>query len=88
MTNKDFIERVHAVVRGIPRGTAMAYKEVAVMAGYPRAWRAVGALMSKNYDETIPCHRVIRSDGTAGEYNKGSAKKVHILAEEGVIIKK
>lgn len=41
--------------------------------------------MKNNYDPTVPCHRVIRSDGRAGEYNRGGeAAKRELLRKEGV----
>jgi O-6-methylguanine DNA methyltransferase len=82
---KSFSERVIAVVRRIPRGKTMTYAEVARRAGSPRAARAVGSLMRKNYDPFIPCHRVIRSDGSLGEYNRGGTEaKRRLLRAEGV----
>lgn len=53
----------------------MTYAEVANKAGNPRAVRAVGTILSKNYDPEIPCHRVIRSDGKIGNYNRGGTEK-------------
>ena len=67
----SFAEKVRSVVRDIPRGTVMTYKEVAIAAGNPKAARAVANTMAKNYDKDIPCHRVIRTDGTLGGYNRG-----------------
>lgn len=72
------------VVRTIQRGHTMTYKEVAQAAGNPRAARAVGAIMRTNYDPSIPCHRVVRSDGTPGGYNRGAERKRELLWEEGV----
>lgn len=67
----------------IPKGKTLSYKEVAERSGYPRAYRAVGNVLRGNYDRNIPCHRVIRSDGTPGAYNRGgSKKKQEILDEE------
>lgn len=81
-----FKERVLAVVKAIPKGNALTYKEVAAKAGSPRASRAVGSILKSNYDPAIPCHRVIRSDGRAGEYNRGAERKVALLRSEGVTI--
>ena len=78
-----FADRVRAVVAKIPKGETMTYRQVAERAGSPRAFRAVGNILNKNYDPNIPCHRVIRSDGTTGGYNRGSEKKREILQEEG-----
>ncbi len=88
MTLKNtFTEKVKMIVRKIPKGKTLTYKEVARLAGNARASRAVGSVMKKNYDPDIPCHRVVRSNGTLGEYNKGGPKKkLLILRSEGVII--
>ena len=77
-----FASRVRDVVRRIPKGKTMTYKEVAAAAGSARAFRAVGNILNKNYDPKIPCHRVIRSDGTPGGYNRGAARKIDILWRE------
>lgn len=79
----NFAKRVYAVVAKIPRGKTMSYKQVAAKAGNPRAARAVGTLMARNYDPKIPCHRVVRSDGKVGEYNRGGpSRKIELLLEE------
>lgn len=80
----NFSKKVYDVVRKIPRGKVMTYAEVAKKAGSPGASRAVGSLMAKNYDLKIPCHRVIRSDGKIGNYNRGGPKKkFELLHQEG-----
>ena len=79
-----FSKKVYAVVAKIPKGKTMTYGQVAAKAGKPRAARAVGMLMSKNFNKKIPCHRVVRSDGKMGGYNRGgSERKLEILREEG-----
>lgn len=81
---KSFTHKVHSVVRAIPQGEVRTYKEVAAAAGNPAAARAVANIMAANYDENIPCHRVIRSDGTLGGYNRGGTKvKQDRLTSEG-----
>lgn len=79
---KNFKEKVFEVVRNISPGTVLTYKKVALLAGSPRAYRAVGNILNTNYDPEIPCHRVIRSDGKAGGYNRGEGVKKEILMEE------
>jgi len=85
----DFQKRVFSAVKKIPKGKVMSYKEVARLAGSPRAWRAVGNVLNKsaNWRAKIPCHRVIRSDGKIGGYKKGAKKKIALLKKEGVVIK-
>jgi O-6-methylguanine DNA methyltransferase len=79
-----FQDKVREVVRRIPKGTVLTYKQVAYAAGKPGAARAVANTMANNYDETVPCHRVIRSDGTLGGYNRGGIeKKRSMLRSEG-----
>lgn len=83
---KTFTEKVLEVVRKIPKGKVLTYKEVAGKAGSPGASRAVGSIMKNNYDKSVPCHRVIKSDGSLGEYNRGGTKeKARILKAEGFI---
>jgi len=84
---KTFHDKVLAIVAAIPKGSVMTYAAVAKKAGSPRASRVVGSLMKANYDPKIPCHRVIRSDGTIGDYNRGgSPRKRAILQREGVAL--
>ncbi len=85
---KSFTDKVHEVVQGIPKGKVLSYAQVAKLAGSPRASRAVGTLMRKNDNPKTPCHRVIRSDGKAGQYNRvgGTATKINRLRAEGVSI--
>lgn len=82
----DFVRRVKETVAGIPEGRVMSYAEVARESGSPGAARAVGSIMKANSDPTVPCHRVIRSDGTTGEFNRGAEMKVCLLEGEGVRI--
>ena len=84
MMTKKFSDMVKDVVRKIPRGKTLTYKEVARRAGKVRAYRAVGNILKKNYDPKIPCHRVVRSDGKVGGYNRGEKMKKEILRKEGV----
>ena len=71
----DFKEKVFQIVKRIPKGRVLTYKRVAELAGRPKAYRAVGNILNGNYSTKIPCHRVIRSDGKPGGYNRGAAKK-------------
>ena len=82
MSPSSFTTHVYEIVRSIPKGKTLTYKEVAILAGSPKAVRAVGNALNKNYDPSIPCHRVIRSDGKTGGYNRGAEAKKRILEEE------
>ncbi|OGG66727.1 6-O-methylguanine DNA methyltransferase [Candidatus Kaiserbacteria bacterium RIFCSPLOWO2_01_FULL_45_25] len=83
--NSSFSDRVRSVVRAIQAGQTLSYKEVAAKAGNPKAARAVARVMSANYDPEIPCHRVIKSDGTLGGYNRGGSAAKHAILEREAI---
>lgn len=83
----SFAIKVLGIVKRIPRGKTLTYGDVARRAGRPRAYRAVGNILNR-YDASrwgVPCHRVIRSDGTAGGYRWGTKKKERLLKKEKAI---
>jgi len=88
MRKDSFQDKVYKVVKKIPSGSVLTYKEVAERAGVPGAWRAVGNILKKNKNPRVPCHRVIRSDGKIGGYNKGTKKKIALLRRENVLVNK
>jgi len=86
---KTFKEKVVQVVQKIPRGKTLTYQEVAKQAGNEKAARAVGNIINGYYKycvannlPTIPCHRVVRSDGQIGGYILGARKKRSLLKKE------
>ena len=84
-----FQQKVWAALRTIPRGEVRTYTDIAVQIGHPSSARAVANACGKNpYAPEVPCHRVIRSDGSIGGYSAegGSEKKRAMLREEGVHI--
>ncbi len=88
---ETFKQKVLGVVNKIAKGEVLSYGEVAKRAGgLGLASRAVGTIMAKNQDKNIPCHRVVKSDGSIGEYNglrtktTGKSAKQKILESEGV----
>jgi len=86
---KSFKKSVLTIVSSIPAGKVLTYSKVAALAGNPHAARAVGAIMAVNRDKKIPCHRVIKSDGTVGRYNGLRGKnKITLLKKEGVVFNK
>jgi O-6-methylguanine DNA methyltransferase len=84
----NFKEKIYKIVKQIPKGSVLSYKEVAKKSGSPKAYRAVGNILNKNYNKKIPCHRVVKSDGKPGGYNRGLKNKVALLKREGVIIRR
>lgn len=83
----SFRQKISEIVKKIPPGKVLSYKEVARLAGFPKSWRAVGNILNKNRDKKIPCHRVIRSNGKIGGYKDGKKKKIALLKKEGILIK-
>ncbi|EQD44707.1 methylated-DNA--protein-cysteine methyltransferase [mine drainage metagenome] len=84
----EFQKRVLLAVRSIKRGSTATYKQVAKAAGYPKAYRAVGTVLRGNpFPPFVPCHRVIRSDGSIGNYSgKGGIRaKRKLLISEGAL---
>lgn len=82
----SFTEKVYNVVKRIPRGKVATYTAVARALKNPRAFRAVGNALNKNPYEGVPCHRVVRSDGFAGGFARGTKQKIKILQKEGVSV--
>jgi len=82
-----FEKNVLKKVREIPSGNVMTYKEVANAVGYGGASRAVGNVMAKNpFPVLIPCHRVIKSDLSLGNYSGGGKEiKKRLLEKEGIV---
>jgi methylated-DNA-[protein]-cysteine S-methyltransferase len=81
--------RVWACLSKIPLGSVKTYSQVAIDIGKPLAVRAVANAIGKNpCPPTIPCHRVIRSDGSLGGYSGkgGSKKKKLLLKKEGITL--
>ena len=81
--------KIWNLLKKIPKGTVKTYSEVARAIGKPLAVRAVANAIAKNpYPIQIPCHRVIRSDGSLGGYSGlgGVKKKKNLLKKEGIIV--
>jgi methylated-DNA-[protein]-cysteine S-methyltransferase len=87
LNGTKFQLKVWAYLSKIPRGKVKTYSQVAKAIGKPLAVRAVANAVGKNpYAPKIPCHRVIRSDGSLGGYSgKGGVKtKRLLLKKEGI----
>ena len=84
----NFQIKVWKYLLKIPKGKVKTYQEVAIAIKNPFSARVVGNAVGKNpYAPKIPCHRVIRSDGSLGGYSgKGGIKtKKKLLKKEGII---
>jgi methylated-DNA-protein-cysteine methyltransferase-like protein len=81
---RSFKHRVLSAVRRIPPGRVSTYGDIAVLAGFPRAWRAVGSVMRECRDPTTPCHRVIGAGGTLGGYGSHLQLKRELLRAEAI----
>ena len=80
-----FRSRVLHELALVPFGEVVSYAELAQRAGNPNAARAVGSAMATNpWPIVVPCHRVVRSGGSLGQYGGGSETKARLLAMEGV----
>lgn len=83
----DFQKKVWTAISKIPKGKVMTYKELAQKIGKPLAVRAVGNAVGANpHPVTIPCHRVVKTDGSLGGYSgRGGIKtKIKLLKREGI----
>ena len=86
LNGTKFQIKVWKAISKIPRGQVRTYKELAKLIKKPKASRAVANACGKNpYPIKIPCHRVIRSDGSLGGYSGrgGISAKKNILKKEG-----
>ena len=82
----EFQKKVYRAILKIPKGQVWTYGQVAKKIGSPRAARAVGTALKNNQDAPIiPCHRVIRSNGSLGGYSGvgGIRGKIRLLKREG-----
>ena len=85
LNKSSFIAKVLKETSNIPYGTIMTYKEIALEIGNPNSYRAVGnALASNPLPIIIPCHRVIKSDGSIGGFGGTPELKRKLLLHEGV----
>ena len=85
--NKNFNKRCYQKLALIPKGMISTYSEIAKSLD-SNAYRAVGNAMAKNpHSVSVPCHRIIKSDGTLGGYALGISKKIQLLKKEGIKIK-
>ena len=84
LNGTDFQKMVWKEILKIPYGETRSYKQIDINIGRPNSSRAVANACGKNpYPEIIPCHRVIRSDGSVGGYSlKGGIKQKKLLLKD------
>jgi methylated-DNA-[protein]-cysteine S-methyltransferase len=83
----SFSQECYALLEKIPKGRVTTYKEIA-KALHSKAYRAVGNAMKRNKNPVkIPCHRVVKADGSLGSYLYGAEKKAALLEAEGLEVK-
>ena len=78
--------KLYNLLKKIPKGKVTTYKELAKKLK-TKGYQAIGQIVGSNPNAPqVPCHRVVKSDGTIGGYAFGSDKKIEILTTEGIII--
>lgn len=83
-----FRREVWDALRGVPAGRTVTYSELASLADRPSAVRAAASVCAVNLIALIvPCHRVVRADGSLGKYLFGRVLKEHLLAHEGALLR-
>jgi O-6-methylguanine DNA methyltransferase len=81
----SFTRDVLRALARVPYGRVVSYGDLAAAAGHPNAYRAAGSVMARNpLPVILPCHRVVHSDGTLGEYGGDPSFKERLLRLEGV----
>lgn len=83
----SFREKVWSATKKIPQGKIATYAAIARMIKNPHSARAVGNALNANpFAPVVPCHRVVRADGSIGGFALGSKKKIALLRSEGIQI--
>ncbi len=80
-------EKIYRKLLEVPSGYITTYGELAKAINLKNGQRVVGQIMKKNpFPVIVPCHRVVKSDGTIGGYAYGTERKKHMLSNEGLKI--
>lgn len=88
MNSRPFPSKVYSLCRKVPAGKVSTYKEIARQLN-TNGYRAVGqALHQSPGMPSVPCHRIICSDGKVGGFAQGTKKKIELLRKEGIIVQK
>ncbi len=85
LIGSDFQIKVWEALLKVKKGETTNYGDISEIIGHPNALRAVGTAVGKNpVQYLVPCHRVIKRDGTLGDYSAGTRLKKTILLSEGI----
>lgn len=85
LAGSEFEKKVWEAASKVPFGKTSSYREIAEICGRPQAYRAVGNAMGKNpVLILVPCHRIIKSDGSFGGFSAGPELKEKLLELEGI----
>ena len=85
----QFEESVYLACKKIPKGRVSTYQEIARAIKNPKSSRAVGNALNKNpFAPKVPCHRVVKSDGSVGGFASGNKNKTKLLKKEKIEIRK
>ena len=80
-------EKIYRKLLEVPEGNVTTYGDLAKAINLKNGQRVVGQIMKKNpFPVIVPCHRVVKSDGTIGGYAYGPKRKKHMLSKEGLKI--
>ncbi|RLE47958.1 cysteine methyltransferase [Candidatus Woesearchaeota archaeon] len=89
MKKGTFFEDVYSLCKKIPKGRVTTYKEIGRKLGRKgQVYRAVGVALNRNPYKSVPCHRVVLSNGRVGGFARGVAAKIKLLKSEGLLIRK
>ena len=83
----DFKAHVYRLCKQISKGKVSTYKELA-KALNSKAYHVIGQILHNNYNSTIPCHRIVNSNGELGGFNKGLKAKIGLFKKGGVVVKR
>ena len=84
----DFQKKVWQKIKKIPKGKVSTYKMLAFILNKKKAYQAVGQALNKNpYWPAVPCHRIVKSNGSLGGFAKGIKLKKKLLEKEGIRFK-
>ncbi len=87
MSNTPNEIKVYKNLLKIDFGKTASYKDLSIKSGFPNGSRFIGNCMAKNrFPLIIPCHRIVKSDGSIGNYSGGPGIKEKLLGHEGVLL--